>query len=207
MFMKRLVPLFIVLAVVLAGCSSGGDTASLQAEIDALKQEVAALKQQLGITTEVTSGNAESTNEGKEESSKPGTETTATGNTVVHNGVTYTFELKERTTNIADRLEAKQGNEFLIYDITILNNSNDDVDFSQNYFDLVLSTGEIKDNYLILDLNNQLDNPLSTGTLASGGKKTGWVAFEVPSGDEPLEIRYERKSLTKGTDSFKLKLR
>jgi len=47
---------------------------------------------------------------------------------------------------------------------------------------------------------------LSTGELAPGGQITGWVAFEVPVGEQPIEFRYEKATFSGIKGSFKIKL-
>ena len=191
MLKKLLVPT-VVLSVGLAGCASGEtDVAVLQAENELLKQEIAALKEQAGSSA-------------SSDSSKT---TFTAGENIVYNGVTYSFELKERTTTIADgEITAGEGKEFLLYNISIHNTSEEDYSYSQSDYSIVLSTGEIEGNHLIIDFKDVLPDDLSSGDLASGGKKTGWVAFQVPAGEEPIELRYEKKSFTKGVQSFKVKL-
>lgn len=204
MFKKLLLPT-VVLSVGLVGCSSGdANVASLQQEVTALKQEVAALKQQVGGTTVSSSEDSKDSNQ--QSSSQSSNGVYSTGQEFVHNGITYTITERERTKNIAGRLEPVQGKEFLLYDITIHNTSDEDYKFSSNDYSIVLSTGEIDDSYLIIDLSHELADRLSLGDLASGGKKTGWVAFEIPEGDQPLEIRYEKRSFSGTNDSFKVKL-
>lgn len=50
---------------------------------------------------------------------------------------------------------------------------------------------------------------LGTGDLAPGGKKTGWILFQIPKGDEPIELRYKEITLFNTTDrgAFSVKLR
>lgn len=209
---KQLIVPMIAATVMLTGCSSG-DLTSLQEEVQALKQEVAALKAQLGVTNVVTDTalvNDSSATEGNS-SSTTNVSTSGVGSLgqpIVVKGVTYTITEGERTSQITDHIVASDGYEFIKYNVQINNTSNEDHSYTQASFNLVLSSGEIIDDYLIVDLYNQLDD-LGTGDLASGGQKTGWILFEIPKGDQPLELRYKELTLFSTTDrgTFTVKLR
>ncbi|WEK54185.1 MAG: DUF4352 domain-containing protein [Candidatus Cohnella colombiensis] len=131
------------------------------------------------------------------------------GEQIVVEGVTYTVTVGERKQQLSgdSRIEANEGYEFATYNVHIHNTSNDDYRYSQSSFSIVTSTGEIISNLLIFDLNNELDE-LGSGDLATNGQRSGWIAFEIPQGDVPLEIRFETKSFSKSDSaSFKIQLR
>lgn len=200
--MKKAILTLAAGGMILAGCSSG-NVDKLQAEVAALKEELAALKTQPGIADSHPGNHPSSSTD----DSSDGTTGHANqnmykyGEPFVFEGVTYTISGGERKSRLSDRITADEGYEFIVYHVDIHNTSSEDYRYSQSYFHIVTSEGEIKDNYLILDL----DGYLTSGELASGGKKSGLVAFKIPKGDEPQEFRYEVKSLTKQT-SFRVQL-
>lgn len=201
---RKLIIPAIAATVLLTGCSAGGLDA-IQADVELLKREVAELKGQSGNPV----GNSSTENPA---ASSGTTSTVAKGNyglgeQIVVEGVTYTVTEAERKQQLSDGIKASEGYEFATYNVHIHNTSNDDYRYSQSFFSIVTSSGEIKDNYLILDFGDKLDE-LGSGDLAPNGKSSGWVAFEVPQGDLPLEFRFEKKSFTKNDGaSFKIKLR
>jgi len=192
-------------SVMLAGCSSGGgeDLTSLKAEVAALKQEVEALKQQLADSP----ASAGSSDQSGSDASPAASEASYNlGQPFQYDGVEFTITERERTTQIHEQIVAAEGYEFLLYNITLHNAGSEDYSYSQNDYSIVLSNGEIQDNHLILDLKNVLDDFLGTGELAPGGQTTGWVAFEVPVGDQPIEFRYVKATFSGIKGSFKIRL-
>ncbi len=120
------------------------------------------------------------------------------------NGVTFTITENGRVPALSENIQAEEGQEFILFDVEINNTSGEDYRFSQNDYSVVLSSGEIKDNYLLIDVNNNYDD-LGSGELAAGGTKKGWVAFKIPKDDQLLEFRYSKKSLSK-SEEFRLRL-
>lgn len=199
---KKLVIPAMAATILLAGCSTG-DLDAVKKDVEALKQEVSALKATIGDNNQGASNIAEQT-----ETEAPGQKAPdeqgfyALGEPFVFEQITYTVTESERQPQLSNNIKAGEGKEFALFTIDIHNTSHDDYHYSQSFFDLVTGSGEIKDNYLILDLNDQLDD-LGSGDLAPGGKRSGWVAFEVPQGDQPLELRFDSRN----KESFKVKLR
>lgn len=208
---KKLIIPTIAATVLLTGCSTGGLDA-IQADVELLKREVAELKAQIGgsdNTTAIVNPSNPSNPSDTSSSKTPSSNGESTlGQPIVVKGVTYTVTEAERKPQLTDSIKANDGYEFAIYNVHIHNTSNEDHRYSQSYFDIVTSSGEIIDSYLILDLNDRLDE-LGSGELASSGQRTGWIAFEVPQGDQPLEIRFEEISFAKKEEraAFKVKLR
>lgn len=128
----------------------------------------------------------------------------ALGEQIVVEGVTYTVTERERAREIGDQVKAREGNEFAFYEIAIHNTGSVDSKYSQSDYSIVTGAGEIKSNYLFIDINDKNGN-LGNGDLAAGGKRSGWVAFELRQGDQPLELRFEKKNRTSSA-SFKIKL-
>ncbi|CAM3804420.1 DUF4352 domain-containing protein [Marinicrinis lubricantis] len=196
MLKKMLVPTTIAMSLTLAGCSSG-DVSQLQAEVDALKKEIAELKTQIG-------GSAPSAPTNDSNASNAANDSYGLGEEIVSNGVTFTITEGKRMSELSENLKANEGKEFLIYYVHITNTSNEDYEFRQSDYSIVLGNGEIEDNYLLIDTANQYDD-LGNGELASGGTKSGFVAFEIPQNDQPLEMRYEKRTFSEST-AFKVKL-
>ena len=86
---------------------------------------------------------------------------------------------------------AESGNEFVLVTVNIQNNSKSDLMYSTFNFQLQDSNG-VKHNEAIMALT---EGRLNTGTLASGGKITGKLAYEVPKGDSGLKLVFESGSL------------
>lgn len=184
--------------ILLAGCSAG-DVDTLRSEVALLKQEVAELKQQVG-------GNPDSTpnTEAQSGNSNTGNNVYALGEPFEFEGVTYTVTKGERKPQLSENIEANEGNEYILMNLEIHNTSSADYHYSQSDYNIVTGAGEIVDNVLIIDTSDKYED-LGNGDLATGGKRSGWVAFEIPQGDQPLEFRYEVKTFSKAS-SFKVKL-
>jgi len=198
--LKKMILPAVAATVILAGCSSG-DLSKLQSEVDALKAEVSELKGKLGIADR---------NAGTEADSEDATGSSKTaekglyslGESLTVEGVTFTITAGERKPQLTERITADDGYEFAIYHVDIHNTGTEDYHYSQSDYSIVTGSGEIEDNYLIL---GALDDHLGNGDLASNGKRSGWVAFKVPVGDQPQELRYEKKTFSQQT-VFKVKL-
>ena len=189
-------------AILLAGCSTGGDLDKIQSEVEALKKDVAELQAQVGISAS-SSETAEQSDASKG-SNSAGKGYYALGESFEFEGVTYTVTEGERKKQLGENIEAGEGSEFITYNIAIHNTSNEDYQYSQADFSIVTGAGEIEDNYIFLDMKDQYED-LGTGELASSGKRSGWVAFKVTEGDQPTELRFEKRSFQESI-SFKVKL-
>ncbi len=77
------------------------------------------------------------------------------------------------------------GMEFVKVSMSIDNKSNNKVSYSASDWKMEDSTGDIKDYKITTE-----DGDLSYGELASGGKKSGFLIFEVPANDGALKIHY-----------------
>ncbi|QCT04809.1 hypothetical protein E6C60_4104 [Paenibacillus algicola] len=198
--MKKLILPMMASAVLLAGCSSG-DTASLEKEVEDLKQEVAALRDILGVTPVVSAGGSGDQSEAKAPAGKG---EYVAGQPFEFEGVTYTFTVGERQSQLSDKVPADDGKEFYIVNADIHNTSNEDYAYSQASFSVVTSSGEIEDNYFFIDTKDQHDE-LGHGDLAPNGKKSGWIAFHIQKGDQPSELRYEARTFAENS-KFKVQL-
>lgn len=111
-----------------------------------------------------------------------------TGETIEFDGKKVTVSASERNWNSGNQfITPNSGNEFVKVQVTIENNS--DSEASYNTFDWKIqdSNGVIKD---VAGVAFSVDGALSSGTLAKGGKVSGFLVFEVPSGDENLTLQY-----------------
>ena len=80
------------------------------------------------------------------------------------------------------------GNEFIKIQVTIENDSNNEVAYNTFDWKLQDSKGVIKD---ISSATYGTDGALNSGELAPSGKVSGFLIFEVASGDNNLTLRYE----------------
>lgn len=187
-------------AILLTGCSTG-DVDKLQSDVAALQKDVAALQAQLGVSGGTSSEASASGDAGQ--TSAQAKDFYSLGEQFAVNGVTYTVTDGGRKPQLSETLTAKDGYEFVLYNVDIQNTGSEDYHYSQSDFSLVTGAGEIEDNYLIIDTQNKYDD-LGNGELATNGKRSGFVAFQVPQGDQPTELRFE--SIRSKEANFKVKL-
>ncbi len=80
----------------------------------------------------------------------------------------------------------KSGNEYVFVNVTIQNTGDKESPYNPFDFKIQDSNGnQTTDTFVSIDDN------LSSGTLASGGKVTGSLAFEAPKGDKGLKLIYQ----------------
>lgn len=82
----------------------------------------------------------------------------------------------------------KGGHEFIIVDVTIKNGGKSEISYNPFDFSMQNSQGQITDQAFTL-INT--DNQLNSGELAAGGKVSGTIAFEQPTGDKGLILKYK----------------
>ncbi|NMO94311.1 DUF4352 domain-containing protein [Paenibacillus lemnae] len=203
MIKKRILPVMIT-TLLLGGCSAG-EMESLQSDVEAIKQEVAALKEQIRNWETTTTNVATQLSGSGEPAAVQQKDLFELGEPFEYEGVTYTFTEGERKQKLGERLAADEGQEFIVINSEIHNTSGEDYKYSQTHYSIVTGSGEIKRNYLIIDTRDQYDD-LGNGDLAPDGKRSGWIAFEVPQGDQPAELRFELHTLT-SQSTFKVKLK
>jgi hypothetical protein len=73
----------------------------------------------------------------------------------------------------------KSGKEYVIVNVTIKNQGKDEVSYNPYDFKVQDANGAQENQAFAV-----LDDSLSSGTLALGGKVTGSIPFEVPIGDQ-----------------------
>lgn len=81
---------------------------------------------------------------------------------------------------------AEEGNELVKVSVEIVNNSKDKVSYSTSDWKMEDSNGDIKDNRYTTE-----SGEIGYGELSSGGKKSGFIVFEVPKGDSGLKLHYQ----------------
>lgn len=82
----------------------------------------------------------------------------------------------------------KDGQEFVIVNLTITNSGNDTVSYNPFDFKMQNSQGNITDKtFTTVDSSTSL----SSGELAAGGAVTGTITFEQPAGDKGLILKYK----------------
>lgn len=94
-------------------------------------------------------------------------------------------EIKRNYKTGNEYLKPKSGNEFVMVNVTIKNNSGDTIDVSPIDFKIIDSSGVYHSNNYILN------KPLASTKLASGGNISGAITFEVPKDDANLTLVYK----------------
>ena len=82
----------------------------------------------------------------------------------------------------------KDGNEFVIVSVTIKNGGSSEISYNPFDFKMQNSQGQITDQ-AFTTINN--DTSLSSGKLAASGSVSGSIAFEQPTGDSGLVLKYK----------------
>ncbi len=80
------------------------------------------------------------------------------------------------------------GKEYVKIEVTIKNNSKNQISYNTFDWKMKDSTGDIQSPDSVVFT---VDGALSSGELADGGTKSGFLVFEVPSGDAGLVLQYE----------------
>ena len=80
------------------------------------------------------------------------------------------------------------GKEYVKVGVAIKNNSSSQISYNTFDWKMKDSTGDIQGPDSVVFT---IDGALSSGELAEGGTKTGFLVFEVPSGDTGLVLQYE----------------
>jgi len=80
----------------------------------------------------------------------------------------------------------KTGNEYVFVNVTVQNTGDKEVSYNPFDFKIQDSNGNQTTDTFV-----SLDDRLSSGTLASGGKVTGSLSFEAPKSDKGLKLIYQ----------------
>ncbi len=92
------------------------------------------------------------------------------------------------------------GNEYVVVTVQIQNDGTDQVSFNTFDFQIQDTNGVLKSEAFITGLENQL----SSGNLAPGGKVTGRLGYEVPKGDANLKLVFKPSFWTNKSVTVKL---
>lgn len=110
-------------------------------------------------------------------------------------GETATFDDKSITVTKVQRnydtgnqfAQPESGKEFVVVSVKIVNNSDSTLDYNTFEFKMQDSNGVQQDE----DFSAISEGKLNSGSLASGGKVTGKLAYAVPKDDKGLKLLYQ----------------
>jgi len=115
--------------------------------------------------------------------------------TVFKVGDVISFDNKKVTVTSVERnwnsgnqfITPASGNEFVKVQVTIQNNSDDQISYNTFDWKIQDSKGVIQTP---ASVTYTVDGALNSGELAKNGEKSGFLVFEVPSGDSGLVLQY-----------------
>jgi hypothetical protein len=122
------------------------------------------------------------------------------GDVIAYDGQEILVESVERNYTI-EYSNPDEGKEYVKVNIQIENKSDERISYNSYNWELEDSTGDIQDPAI---QGSMVDDYLSHGELASGGKKSGSLIFEVPKDDTKLILYY--KSSLWSDDSIEIQL-
>ncbi len=140
------------------------------------------------------------TNDGTEPGEQAPTPTNTGNSVTAPNSVTVTINSVQHSAG-GEYEKPKSGNEYLIVNVTLKNNSKAKVSYNPLYFGAKDSKGNIT-NSGYASVNR--DTALSYGDLAAGGEVTGSLLFEVPTGDNNIYLLYNYEILGDKDVSIKI---
>ena len=108
---------------------------------------------------------------------------------------TISFDGKEVTVSNVERnwdsgnqfVTPDSGSEFVKVQVTIKNTSDDQISYNTFDWKMKNSAGVIKD---VDSTAFMVDGGLNSGELAAGGEVSGFLVFQVPTGDSGLVLQY-----------------
>lgn len=122
------------------------------------------------------------------------------GERVESNGIALTVNSVSAVDNVSDVFKPKEGNIFLVVDVTIESVDKDAAAYNPLYFDVKDADGfEYSYNF------TSPDPTLKSGELSPGEKARGNVAFEVPAGALGLVLSYKAIDFS-GDDAIEFEL-
>lgn len=131
-----------------------------------------------------------SENSGNSETSGSGSDSKSTfkvGDTVAVNGREMT--IKEVVRNYTPKyMKAGDGKEYVLIRVEFKNTSDDKISWTSSEWKMEDSDGAIESTAIGA---NDEDDILNYGDIAAGGKKSGSLVFEVPTGDNKLKVHYQ----------------
>ncbi len=115
-------------------------------------------------------------------------------------GATITLTKVTRSAG-SDFSKPKEGNEFIIVEVTIKNTGTENLSYNPFNFKMRNSKGQMTD--MTISLLDQ-DTALESGELAAGGSVTGTMVFEQPKGDSALVLVYQSNMFLSDYIAFKI---
>ncbi|MBT2639677.1 DUF4352 domain-containing protein [Bacillus sp. ISL-39] len=127
-----------------------------------------------------------STSAGNEEEAQPVKEEFAVGEKVQLGDNVLTVTKAEKSAG-SEYDQPKDGHEYVVVTVVIENAGEENISYNPFDFKMSNSQGQILDQaFTTIDTNSALQS----GELAPGGKVTGTIAFEQPTGDPGLQLQY-----------------
>ena len=148
------------------------------------------------IVSAVSGGGETTTNTGNNDSGQNANQTPkeaektefAVGETATFDDKSITITEVQRNYNTGNQFaQPESGKEFVLVTVEITNNSKNAMDYNTFEFKLQDSNG-VQQNESFSALS---EGKLNSGSLAPGGKVSGKLAYEVPSGDAGLKLLYQ----------------
>ena len=129
-------------------------------------------------------------------------ETYGSGDTVEFQDVQVGLNGVETTTELGSFVQAEDGNEFVIADVSTTNNTDEELSIS-TALQMVLKDGQGFSYSQSITAASSLDQAYSQGSpLAPGETRRGKVAYEVPTGTSPLYWVFEFSLWVDGSKTF-----
>ncbi len=125
------------------------------------------------------------------------------GQKVTSAGISLTVHSVKRTSDSGNQLIVpKQGNEYLVVEVTIENESRETSPYNPLYFK-VKDSDSFEYNVSLMPM---IGNALKSGELAQGEKARGTVTFEIPKTVKGLVLSYQPLVILGGYQPIRIKL-
>lgn len=148
------------------------------------------------------SGNKTSTTGAKNQSAKTTTKSEYAVNEPITIGdQTLTVTSVQRNFNTGNEFaQPEAGKEYVVVTVKLENNGKDQVSYNTFDFQIQDSNGVLKNEDVIVGVQNQLNS----GNLTPGGKVTGNLGFQVPKDDAGLKLVFKPNFWSNQTVTVKL---
>lgn len=163
----------------------------------------------MGAAAASQSGGNDATKVGENENSSQTTDKPAeqqtefkVGDVIAYDGKEITIKSVERNYDSGNQfIKPADGKEYVKVNIYIENKSDEKISYNTYEWQLQDSDGDIKSADA---LTFTVDDGLTSGDLAKGGKRTGSIVFEAPKGGTGLILHYKSSFLSDKTIEIKL---
>lgn len=126
----------------------------------------------------------------------------AVGETIAYNGKEITVVSVQRNYDSGNQfIRPETGKEYIKINVKIENKSDSKMSYGTYDWEVQDTNGVIVD---VDGLQYSADGALKSGELAAGGKVSGDLFFEVPSGDTGLTLHYKSNLFSSKTINIKL---